>query len=77
MEPKIVDLPKSCCPMTLLLANRHILTLDDRQNHTILTGRQDTVNAPHYLNTIAVQHMNLPNNRYFFRSIVKGSPLDV
>jgi hypothetical protein len=63
--------------LTLLLANRHILTLDDRKNHTILIGRLDTVDAPYYLNTIAVQHMNLPNNRYFSRSIVKGSPLDV
>ena len=40
MEPKIVDLPYSYCLMTLLLAKRHILlTLDDRQNLTILIDR--------------------------------------
>lgn len=77
MEPKIVDLPKSYCLMTLLLAKRHILALDDRQNLTILIGRQSNVGVQRYLNTLPVYSVNLPNHGYFSCSIIKESPLDV
>ncbi|MCG3721607.1 sulfurtransferase TusA family protein [Vibrio cincinnatiensis] len=43
MEPNILDLREHRCPMTLLLAKRHILILDHKQSTTILINDPSSV----------------------------------
>ncbi|MCG3730890.1 sulfurtransferase TusA family protein [Vibrio cincinnatiensis] len=78
MEPNILDLRQHRCPMTLLLAKRHILILDHTQSTIILISDISSVrDIQSYIQQQGFISKCQPVADYFSLYVSKETPLDV